>query len=159
MKGFWYRINKFSASLTPPAIRAPKTTLIKGPGSHITDPGYLSIDRPWWGPTRDHQRGRTRTTTINRLHQPRATRLEPEGTLIMELMELIATLQRFADDLGERAETTDVRLAFQPNYPLEFAISSVALTEPEGTTGRAFVHIGNGVAYGYLPAGIKDEVW
>jgi hypothetical protein len=77
----------------------------------------------------------------------------------MTLNELINDLSDLAGQLGDAADTTPVRLATQPSYPLEYSIRGVALViDDDGDTSTA-VYIGEGTQLGYLPSGVREEVW
>lgn len=72
----------------------------------------------------------------------------------MNIMEMIERLQDIADMYGEG---TEVHLATQPSWPLEWSIGNViAVTSDEGEP--AIAYISEGTHQGYLPGDVAREL-
>jgi len=68
----------------------------------------------------------------------------------MTIKELIESLESAMEDVGEDCE---VRLAFQPNYPLEYSVGPVEVAwgeDEEADNDGTVVYIGEGGQLGYL---------
>lgn len=104
----------------------------------------------------------------------------------MKLTELIERLQDVADDLGDKADDAEVRLAHQPRWAFEYSIAGVALStdlcanedgrpecgappdrqcetgcerraEAEDDEAAPIVYLAEGEQIGYAPAGIWES--
>ena len=67
----------------------------------------------------------------------------------MTIAELIERLEDLREQVGDDCE---VRLATQPNYPLEYAIGEVATPAP------GVVYIGEEQCVGYLPSAAAEAL-
>lgn len=73
----------------------------------------------------------------------------------MTVADLIAALESMPED-------AEVRLAFQPSYPLEYGVANVGLYEDDDETSpgpREIVYIGEGGQHGYLSRDAAEVVW
>lgn len=75
----------------------------------------------------------------------------------MNIQTLIEELQAIVEQDGEDVE---VRLAFQPRYPLEYSLSVISDTSVKLDKGPLVVWLGEGRQIGYLPeAGSLSLGW
>lgn len=74
----------------------------------------------------------------------------------MTLRELIEELENLAEEHGE----ANVHLAFQRNWPLEYSVSQVVVTEvvDERDGVQQVVYIGEGSQLGYLPGVAREAL-
>lgn len=91
----------------------------------------------------------------------------------MKLKELIEALQGFYDQVegdydAKTAEETEVRLAFQPNWPFEHSLGEVEMCDradyededdaPDSDDPQIIVYLGEGNQIGYLPGHAKKQL-
>lgn len=69
---------------------------------------------------------------------------------VMTVADLIATLQQMDPE-------ATVRLAEQPNYPMEYSVGDM-VEVPSTDDGPAIVYLVEGSQVGYLPRAARDEM-
>ena len=72
----------------------------------------------------------------------------------MKLRDLAETLNDIVEDLAED-ENPEVRLAMQPNYPLQYSVSDAVMVEVDG---KDFLYIAEGGQNGYLNGAAREAL-
>ena len=72
------------------------------------------------------------------------------------------TVQDLIYELEQLDGDTEVRFASQPNWPFEYSIDEVLVTETDGRNDngeeKEIVYLSEGRQLGYLPANVSEEL-